>query len=75
MNRQVFTAKPKMPAQQKPILQEEILQAVVVADSFDQNYQPLTLMKPRCLLPLANVPLIELVKFHSYHYHQYEQQP
>ncbi|KAF3908087.1 hypothetical protein ABW21_db0205948 [Orbilia brochopaga] len=35
------------------------LQAVVLADSFNKRFRPLTLEKPRCLLPLANVPLIE----------------
>ncbi|KNE57051.1 hypothetical protein AMAG_02810 [Allomyces macrogynus ATCC 38327] len=38
---------------------EEILQAVVVADSFDEKFMPLTRDLPRCLLPLCNVPLIE----------------
>ncbi|KAJ3331280.1 hypothetical protein HDU76_003615 [Blyttiomyces sp. JEL0837] len=37
----------------------EIVTAVVVADSFNQRFMPLTLDKPRCLLPLLNVPLIE----------------
>lgn len=35
------------------------LQAVVLADSFQTRFMPLTSVKPRCLLPLANVPLIE----------------
>ncbi|ORZ38414.1 nucleotide-diphospho-sugar transferase [Catenaria anguillulae PL171] len=38
---------------------DDILQAVVVADSFDQRFMPLTADQPRCLLPLCNVPLIE----------------
>ncbi|TPX42539.1 hypothetical protein SeMB42_g05085 [Synchytrium endobioticum] len=38
---------------------EEALQAVVVADSFNNRFQPLTQELPRCLLPLVNVPLIE----------------
>ncbi|KAJ3299908.1 hypothetical protein HK104_006059 [Borealophlyctis nickersoniae] len=38
---------------------DEILQAVVVADSFNERFKPLTLDRPRCLMPLANVPLIE----------------
>ncbi|KAJ3043558.1 hypothetical protein HDV00_004658 [Rhizophlyctis rosea] len=38
---------------------DEILQAVVVTDSFNSRFKPLTNDKPRCLLPLANVPLIE----------------
>ncbi|KAI5466453.1 nucleotide-diphospho-sugar transferase [Mariannaea sp. PMI_226] len=45
---------------------EEVLQAVVphfcfqvLADSFQDRFRPFTTEKPRCLLPLANVPLIE----------------
>ncbi|KAF4203937.1 hypothetical protein CNMCM8927_008084 [Aspergillus lentulus] len=38
---------------------EETLQAVVLADTFETRFEPFTLEKPRCLLPLANTPLIE----------------
>ncbi|KAK7428728.1 translation initiation factor eIF-2B epsilon subunit, GEF [Neonectria magnoliae] len=38
---------------------EDVLQAVVLADSFQDRYRPFTTEKPRCLLPLANTPLIE----------------
>ncbi|KAF4470844.1 translation initiation factor eif-2b subunit epsilon [Fusarium albosuccineum] len=38
---------------------EEVLQAVILADSFQDRYKPFTTEKPRCLLPLANTPLIE----------------
>ncbi|KAK3690014.1 nucleotide-diphospho-sugar transferase [Podospora appendiculata] len=38
---------------------EDVLQAVVLADSFQDRFRPFSLEKPRCLLPLANVPLIE----------------
>lgn len=38
---------------------EEPLQAVVLADSFETRFMPFTLERPRCLLPLANTPLIE----------------
>lgn len=38
---------------------EEPLQAVVLADAFQTTFRPFTLEKPRCLLPLANTPLIE----------------
>ena len=34
-------------------------QAVIVADSFNSRFKPITLEKPRCLLPLANKPLID----------------
>lgn len=39
--------------------QEEVLQAVVIADSFNERFMPITLDRPRCLLPLVNTPLIE----------------
>lgn len=35
------------------------LQAVVLADSYQNRFQPLTKDQPRCLLPLANAPLLE----------------
>ncbi|KAK2132995.1 nucleotide-diphospho-sugar transferase [Fusarium oxysporum II5] len=48
---------------------EDVLQAVtgassqrilqVLADSFQDRFKPFTIEKPRCLLPLANTPLIE----------------
>ncbi|PHH49986.1 putative translation initiation factor eIF-2B subunit epsilon [Ceratocystis fimbriata CBS 114723] len=38
---------------------EDVLQAVILADSFQSRFKPLTLDRPRCLLPLANTPLIE----------------
>ncbi|KAF5022878.1 hypothetical protein F66182_5070 [Fusarium sp. NRRL 66182] len=38
---------------------EDVLQAVVLADSFQDRFRPFTSEKPRCLLPLANTPLIE----------------
>lgn len=38
---------------------EDVLQAVVLADSFQDRFVPFSLEKPRCLLPLANTPLIE----------------
>ncbi|KAI1865667.1 hypothetical protein JX265_007990 [Neoarthrinium moseri] len=38
---------------------EDVLQAVVIADSFQTRFTPFSSEKPRCLLPLANTPLIE----------------
>ncbi|KAF2139991.1 uncharacterized protein K452DRAFT_274630 [Aplosporella prunicola CBS 121167] len=38
---------------------EDPLQAVILADPFETRFSPLTLERPRCLLPLANTPLIE----------------
>lgn len=39
--------------------QEEVFRAIVLADSFETKFTPFTLERPRCLLPLANTPLIE----------------
>jgi len=44
---------------QKEIVQDERFQAIVLTDSFETRFMPLTAYKPRCLLPLANVPLLE----------------
>ncbi|KZZ92131.1 Armadillo-type fold protein [Moelleriella libera RCEF 2490] len=38
---------------------EDVLRAVLIADSFQDRFKPFTINKPRCLLPLANTPLIE----------------
>ncbi|XP_055347031.1 translation initiation factor eIF-2B subunit epsilon-like [Paramacrobiotus metropolitanus] len=38
---------------------EEILQAVVIADSFNERFKPLTLQTPRALVPVCNCPTIE----------------
>jgi hypothetical protein len=38
---------------------EDVIQAVVVADSFSSAFAPLTLATPGCLLPLAGRPLLE----------------
>lgn len=38
--------------------EEEPLVAVILADSFDRRFSPLTLFRPRCLLPFCGVPLI-----------------
>ena len=48
-------------SQLKPddLKQEDVLQAVVIADSFNVRFLPLTHDRPRTLLPLANVPLLE----------------
>ncbi|TWU78152.1 hypothetical protein ED733_007547 [Metarhizium rileyi] len=38
---------------------EDVLQAVIIADSFQDRFRPFTIDKPRCLLPLGNTPIIE----------------
>jgi translation initiation factor eIF-2B subunit epsilon len=35
------------------------LQAVIIADSFDGAFRPLTLQLPRVLMPLAGIPMLE----------------
>ncbi|KAI9193036.1 nucleotide-diphospho-sugar transferase [Polychytrium aggregatum] len=50
---------PKSAANKSQLEPDEILQAVIIADSFNRRFRPLTLDTPRCLLPLCNVPLIE----------------
>ncbi|KAF5315880.1 hypothetical protein D9611_004610 [Ephemerocybe angulata] len=39
--------------------EQEILQAVVLADSWNRRFRPLTTKKPRCLLPICNAPLLD----------------
>ncbi|XP_041358393.1 translation initiation factor eIF-2B subunit epsilon-like isoform X2 [Gigantopelta aegis] len=39
--------------------QEDIVQAVVIADSFNVRFGPVTRKHPRTLLPLVNVPLLD----------------
>ena len=34
------------------------LQAILLADSFKQNFRPITLERPQMLLPLVNVPMM-----------------
>ncbi|CAN6668782.1 translation initiation factor eIF2B subunit epsilon [Trichomonascus vanleenenianus] len=41
------------------VVTEESLQAVVLTDSYQTRFMPLAEETPRCLLPLANTPLIE----------------
>jgi translation initiation factor eIF-2B subunit epsilon len=39
--------------------EEEVLQAVILADSFNKRFKPLTTHKPRCLLPICNASLLD----------------
>ncbi|BFZ15193.1 hypothetical protein BsWGS_18231 [Bradybaena similaris] len=50
---------PKGKSRNEDLVQEDILQAVVIADSFNVRFGPITYKKPRTLLPLVNIPLIE----------------
>uniref|UniRef100_A0A0B7AAV3 Translation initiation factor eIF2B subunit epsilon n=1 Tax=Arion vulgaris TaxID=1028688 RepID=A0A0B7AAV3_9EUPU len=50
---------PKGKSRNEDLVQEDILQAVVIADSFNVRFGPMTYKKPRTLLPLVNIPLID----------------
>ncbi|KAF8894552.1 nucleotide-diphospho-sugar transferase [Infundibulicybe gibba] len=39
--------------------EDDVLQAVILADSFNKRFRPLTTHKPRCLLPICNAPLLD----------------
>ncbi|QIW99760.1 hypothetical protein AMS68_005278 [Peltaster fructicola] len=47
--------KPKVGEERR----EDALQALVLTDSYETKFEPFTLERPRCLLPLANTPLLE----------------
>ncbi|RDA95093.1 hypothetical protein CP533_2073 [Ophiocordyceps camponoti-saundersi (nom. inval.)] len=57
------SSKGKKPAKSGETKSDQVLQAVhppqVLADSFQHRFRPFTLEKPRCLLPLANRPLLD----------------
>jgi translation initiation factor eIF-2B subunit epsilon len=44
---------------QERIEARTVLQAVLLADSFTQRFRPITIERPKVLLPLVNVPMIE----------------
>ena len=50
---------PKPKKSDEDLAQQEVLQAVVLADSFASNFRPVTFTQPKVLMPLANVPMIE----------------
>ncbi|EGN95405.1 hypothetical protein SERLA73DRAFT_186375 [Serpula lacrymans var. lacrymans S7.3] len=39
--------------------EDEVLQAVILADSFNKRFKPLTTHRPRCLLPICNAPMLD----------------
>ena len=41
------------------LAQQDVLQAVVLADSFASHFRPVTFEMPKVLMPLANLPMIE----------------
>jgi translation initiation factor eIF-2B subunit epsilon len=38
---------------------EQKLQAIIMADSWSKTFRPVTWEKPKALLPLVNVPMLE----------------
>ncbi|KAJ7219182.1 nucleotide-diphospho-sugar transferase, partial [Mycena pura] len=52
---------PKTSAGKEELIDEEdeVLQAIILADSFDKRFRPLTTHTPRCLLPICNAPLLD----------------
>ncbi|KAL9000834.1 MAG: hypothetical protein Q9169_000588 [Polycauliona sp. 2 TL-2023] len=52
-------SKAKGKAKPEEEQRENSLQAVILADSYETRFQALSSERPRCLLPLANTPLIE----------------
>ncbi|KAA1474914.1 nucleotide-diphospho-sugar transferase [Dentipellis sp. KUC8613] len=52
---------PKASAGKEKLVDEEdeVLQAVILADSFNKRFKPLTTNKPRCLLPICNASLLD----------------
>lgn len=54
-----MTSKKSKSSKSEDFKKQDVLQAVIIADSFDKKFTPVTLLKPRALLPLANIPLLE----------------
>ena len=52
-------AMPRARGKDADVEQRPTLQAVLLADSFAQRFRPITAERPKALLPLANVPMIE----------------
>ncbi len=41
------------------VKREQKLQAIILADSFTKTFRPITLERPKVLLPLVNVPMLD----------------
>jgi translation initiation factor eIF-2B subunit epsilon len=41
------------------VKRDQKLQAVILADSFSQTFRPITLEKPKVLLPVVNIPMLD----------------
>jgi len=49
----------KISVDSEDVKREQKLQAILLADSFERNFRPITLESPKVLLPLVNVPMLE----------------
>ncbi len=52
--------KPKQSkANNEDVKREQKLQAVILADSFSKTFRPVSLERPKVMLPLVNVPMLD----------------
>ncbi|KZT11243.1 nucleotide-diphospho-sugar transferase [Laetiporus sulphureus 93-53] len=51
--------KPSAAKDKDLVEEDEVLQAVILADSFNKRFRPMTVGKPRCLLPICNATLLD----------------
>lgn len=52
--------KPKQSkANNEDVKREQKLQAVILADSFSKTFRPISLERPKVMLPLVNVPMLD----------------
>lgn len=51
--------KPAKVDQSEDVKREQKLQAILLADSFATAFRPITAERPKVLLPLVNVPMLE----------------
>ncbi|XP_062611312.1 translation initiation factor eIF-2B subunit epsilon-like [Saccostrea cucullata] len=54
-----MAAKSKGKQRGEDLKQEDVFQAVVIADSFNIRFAPITKEKPKSLLPVANLPILD----------------
>lgn len=47
-------------SQDEDVKRDQKLQAILLADSFAKAFRPVTWEKPKVLLPLVNVPMLDL---------------
>lgn len=52
--------KPAKSEGDNDVKREQKLQAILLADSFSSTFKPITLDTPKVLLPLVNVPMLDM---------------